>query len=175
MTLKRAQIGDPTDTVIFKWAVNTYVLYKSLGYAGVPAPRSGSAKTIYLAAIVNYLQAITNMSTLQPARPGESENQLLVRICNLLYDYISGGGATGASFKAGIEALAINDTSKAIVFPTAFADVPVPNAIIIVPAGGDDISYTIDRSTLTTVGMTVNFAAIPSSGYYLAWQVSLPS
>lgn len=78
---------------------------------------------------------------------------------------IAGGGAV----QAGVEALAAADTSKAIVFPTAFAAAPAPQAILVSPTGGTSIAARIDLSTLTANGMTVRFSAIPASGWVLSW------
>lgn len=100
---------------------------------------------------------------------GCSELQILQVINrNLVAAFTS---VASSSVQSGVEALALNDASKAVVFPVAFASAPSVVAMIIAPDNtGFVVSLVADESTRTVAGVTFLFgASIPAAGYKLAW------
>lgn len=80
--------------------------------------------------------------------------------------------AGGGSFpQAGVATIAINETTKAIVFPTAFAAAPVVVVSLAAPDNtGFVISCVVDESTRATTGFTALLgAAVPTGTYKLLW------
>lgn len=79
----------------------------------------------------------------------------------------------GEGVQAGVEDLALNDASKAVVFPTAFAAAPAVVANLISPDGLGVIDVSPDDTTLTAAGVTFVFGAlIPAAGWKLAWHAA---
>lgn len=71
---------------------------------------------------------------------------------------------------SGTEALAQNDTSKAITFTPNFAAAPRIIPVLHSPDGLDFISCCVDLTTRAVGGATIRFAAaIPAVGWELDW------
>jgi hypothetical protein len=68
--------------------------------------------------------------------------------------------------------LALNDESKAIVFPSEFASAPAVNPIVVPPSGG--IGIQAWPESITAAGFTARLGfPIPASGYKLQWTALL--
>lgn len=78
--------------------------------------------------------------------------------------------------KAGIEDLSVDDATKAIAFPVAFASAPrFVDAKVVVPTAGDDgfDAWPVE-SSITAAGFTVKLGAlVPAAGYKLRWMALL--
>jgi len=62
------------------------------------------------------------------------------------------------------------DTSKAVTFSTPMAGTPVVTANVSAPDGGDALFATLQQSTISASGFTVNFQGpIPGAGYFLSY------
>lgn len=111
-----------------------------------------------------------------------SEPQILATINNNIAAFFTWLATNGlplstTAFQAGVADLALNDASKAVVFPTAFATAPAVIAVVVAPDNsGYVISLSPDSSTVSATGFTALFgAAIPASGYKLHWFASKPT
>lgn len=84
---------------------------------------------------------------------------------------------TGANLQSSWVALDIGDTTKAIVFPTAYDALPIVDCWVVLPDGSAaGFDAWPDLVTITTTGFTANLAAsVPATGYRLYWRASAAS
>jgi hypothetical protein len=68
--------------------------------------------------------------------------------------------------------LSVNDESKAVTFPSAFASAPAVNPIVVPPVGGIIIA-AVPQSILETGFTAVLGFPIPAAGYKLQWTALL--
>lgn len=67
-------------------------------------------------------------------------------------------------------ALNDGDTGKAVVFSSPMPGVPVVTANVSAPDGGDALFATLQQSTISSSGFTVNFQGpIAGAGYFLSY------
>lgn len=56
MPYQTGQVGEPNQTLYYKWAYNVWMRYASNG-GGLPRPTVGQPQNVYLSLIVRYLEA----------------------------------------------------------------------------------------------------------------------
>ncbi len=85
--------------------------------------------------------------------------------------FVQSGNDT-SQHKYGAIPLSAGDDSRLITFATAFATTPtIGQAWITIPADGSIIECTLDNSTITNSGATIQFGAtVPTTGYALHWE-----
>lgn len=83
-----------------------------------------------------------------------------------------GGGGGGATLQAADTALTLNDTTKAVVFTTAFTSTPSVVANLVSP---DGTVIPVSPKSVTTVGFTASWGTPVDAGWFLSWHAVLPT
>lgn len=110
----------------------------------------------------------------ETAQNSDSKWDLLRKMVgNQVAQGASSGGSGSALVQAGSQAVANNADSASVVFPQAFATVPIVQATLSRPNGDPIVSVAVDTASVTVNGFNVQFgAAVGNANYVLDWRAS---